>query len=558
VNVPDSYGVRSGFSQLTPEAESSLLASDAIIEISADAIISIDAHQRIIRFNRGAEEIFGYRAAELLGRPIDLLLPERFRSGHAAHIARFGAGTEAARRMGERRQIAGLRASGEEFPAEASISKLDLAGARIYTVVLRDISERQRVEQGQRLLAQAGELLAGTLDARRALEVVAQAALPLLGDGCIIFLREDSDVPRRALTAHCEPGRAEAMRRLRDIPVQLRTGHPVTLALTAGRSNLVTDIDDARLHELADDAEHLQILRLLDPRSMIAVPMNPRGAVMGALCFFADGQRHRVHDLEDLALAEQLARLAGLALDNARLFAEAQSAVSARDDVLAVVSHDLGNPLSAIRVSTSLLLRQPPAQRTEELDRRQLENIRASIEQMERLIRDLLDVKRIEAGLLSLEQERCPVAALVREVAEAANSWITGRTLRLELHPGIDDLHVFADAQRILQIFSNLIGNAARFAPVGSAIELHARRSDSHVQFSIIDTGPGIPAEHLPHIFDRFWQARRTGRHGMGLGLAIVKGLVEAQNGRVWAESELGVGSQFHFTLPLLPPPGVS
>ena len=117
--------------------------------------------------------------------------------------------------------------------------------------------------------------------------------------------------------------------------------------------------------------------------------------------------------------------------------------------------------------------------------------------------------------------------------------------------PDTRGLRVQADAQRILQVLSNLLGNAARFTPPGAEIKVRAQRADDQVVFSVADSGPGIPAEHLPHIFDRFWQARRTGRHGIGLGLAIVKGIVEAHGGRVWAESELGVGSTFFFTLPI-------
>jgi PAS domain S-box-containing protein len=522
--------------------------SDAIIEISADAIISIDAQQCIVRFNRGAEEIFGYAASEVIGRTLDLLLPERFRGVHPQHVARFGAGDVAARRMGERRLISGLRANGEEFPAEASISKVDFGGERVYTVVLRDITERQRAEQSSQFLARAGELLAGSLDANRTLESVAQLALPLLGDGCVIFLTAADGSARRAFTAHRNRTRAQELHRLREIRFLMKAGHPVTPALLKGLSNLVTRFDDADLQALADDAEHLAITRSLNPRSMLAVPMKTRGKILGALCFFFDGNHTRVHDQQDVELAEELARRTSVALDNARLYAEATQAIQARDDVLAVVSHDLGNPLSAIRVNNAVLLRHTPEG---DPTQKQIDNIRASVEQMERLIRDLLDVKRIEAGLLGLERETVVVTVLMSEVIEAAERWIEGRTLQFSADPNIERLRVQADSQRMLQVLSNLLGNAARFTAQGADIRVGARRAGDQVVFSVADTGPGIPAEHLPHIFDRFWQARRTGRHGIGLGLAIVKGIVEAHGGQVWAESEVGVGSTFFFTLPI-------
>ena len=526
-------------------------AADAIIEISADAIISVDAQQRIVRFNRGAEEIFGYSQSEVIGRTLDLLLPERFQGVHPQHLARFGSSDVAARRMGERRLISGLRASGEEFPAEASISKVDVGGERIYTVVLRDITERQRAEQASQFLARAGDLLAGSLDANRTLESVAQLALPLLGDGCKIFLTSDGEPARRAVTAHRNRARATALLRLREIPFLMKAAHPVTPALLEGRSNLVARLDDADLQALADDPEHLAIMRSLSPRSMLVVPLKTRGKTFGALCFFFDASRTRGHDQQDLELAEELARRTSVALDNARLYAEATQAIQARDDVLAVVSHDLGNPLSAIRVNNAVLQRRTP---DGDPAHKQIANIRASVDQMERLIRDLLDVKRIEAGLLSLERETVVITVLMSEAGEAGERWVDGRTLRCSADPDTNGLRVYADSQRILQVLSNLLGNAARFAPPDAEIQVRAQRADDQVVFSVADSGPGIPAEHLPHIFDRFWQARRTGRHGIGLGLAIVKGIVEAHGGRVWAESELGVGSTFFFTLPIETP----
>ena len=534
----------------SPASRQSLGASDAIIEISADAIISIDAQQRIIRFNHGAEQIFGYRADELLGRPLEILLPERYRAGHMGHVGRFGAGDIPARRMGERRQIAGLRANGEEFPAEASISRIDLDGERIYTVVLRDISERQRSERVQRFLAQAGELLAGSLDTERTLASVAQLAVPLLGEWCVIFSVGDDGSVRRELAVHSDPARAADMERLGTIPFRGANAHPVVAALATGHSSQVELPDDASLQAMSDNQEHVQLLRSLRPRSVITVPLKARARMLGALCFFRSDIRKGAR-ADDLELAEELARRAALALDNARLYAESTRAVRARDDVLAVVSHDLGNPLSAIRLSSSLLLRKPPAERAAAEDRKQLENIRASVDQMERLIRDLLDVKRIEAGLLSLEYESCAVNGLMRDVAESAQRWIEEKALLLELNVDTVNSPVRADPQRILQVFSNLVGNAARFAPAGSLIRLSSVRQDHDVVFSVSDSGPGIPAEHLPHLFDRFWQASRTGRHGIGLGLAIVKGIVEAHGGRVWAESVVGAGSTFFFTIPV-------
>ena len=535
--------------RLTGEAEKALRASDAIIAISADAIISMDAEQRIIRFNRGAEEIFGFSANEMIGQSLEVLLPPRFRAGHRQHVRNFAHSTVAARRMGERRPIAGLRKNGEEFPAEASISRLEIDGEIIFTVVLRDITERKRAEQAQRFLAQAGALLASSLEPAQTLDSVAALAVPTLGDWCVIFLNDET--LRRATAVHTDPERAADMERLRELPFTLKASHPVTHALERGEAVLIPELTSEEVSALADDEEHLRIMRRLNPRSMIAVPLRARDRVMGAIAFFFDHAANRVHTQDDLELAEELARRAGLALDNARLYAEAQRAVRARDDVLAVVSHDLGNPLSAIRLGTTLLLRRIPPEERESGGWKHLENIRASVTQMERLIRDLLDIKRIEAGYFSIERERVSVQSIAAEAVEALQPLATGKEIKLEQQVPDHPVFVMSDLERIMQVFSNLVGNAVKFTPAGGTVTLSVHQRDGEMVFSVNDSGPGIPAEHISHVFDRFWQARRTGRHGIGLGLAIVKGIVEAHGGAIWVESELGVGSVFRFTVPL-------
>jgi PAS domain S-box-containing protein len=547
--MPESPTPTVYFPRLTAEAESTLRASDAIIAISADAIISTDAHQRIIRFNRGAEEIFGYTAEEVIGRPLDILLPPRFRGAHTEHVRRFGQSSVAARRMGERRQIAGVRKTGEEFPAEASISRLEISGETIFTVVLRDVTERRRAEQSQRFLSQAGALLARSLEPEETLDSVAALAVPTLGNWCVVFLKDPK--LRRAIAVHTNPECAPIMQRLRELPFSQLPTHPATIALERGEPVINTDITDELLAAMEHDEEYLQLMRKLAPRSTIAVPLQARDRTMGAIMFFFDAATGRVHTREDLELAQELARRAALALDNARLYAEAQQAIRARDDVLAVVSHDLGNPLSAIRLGTTLLLRRIPEEERESGGWKHLENIRASVAQMERLIRDLLEIKRIEAGYFALERERVSVQAILTEARETFEPVAAGRELRLEQRVPDDQLYVFADRERVLQVFSNLVGNAAKFTPAGGTISLEAEQKAGAVLFSVFDSGPGIPADHIPHVFDRFWQARRTGRQGIGLGLAIVKGIVEAHGGSVWVESEPGVGSVFRFSIPL-------
>ena len=226
----------------------------------------------------------------------------------------------------------------------------------------------------------------------------------------------------------------------------------------------------------------------------------------------------------------------------------AEAAVRARDEVLRIVAHDIGNSLSAVKIHALVLERTLPPEDAEA--RKRITAIRDLTAQMDRLRQDLLDVAAIEAGRLSVEPVPTDVGEVVRDAVTALAELAAhqGVTLTAEVEPRLP--HVPADRERVLQVLANLGGNAVKFTPAGGTVVLRAVREGDGVRVSCADTGPGIAAEDLPHVFDRFWQARSTRRAGAGLGLAIAKGIVEAHGGRIAAESTLGQGSTFSFTLP--------
>jgi signal transduction histidine kinase len=288
------------------------------------------------------------------------------------------------------------------------------------------------------------------------------------------------------------------------------------------------------------------------PGSAMIVPLLARDRTTGALIFAAvDSGRH--FDTADLALAEELARRAALAIDNARLYHEAQEAIRARDEVHRIVAHDLRNPLYGIKLMLSLIAKRVRAESDWAEEAEYAELARQAVQRMERLIQDMLDVARLEAGSLSIECERQGAAALLVETITFHQTLATDSALEFEHLAPADLPEVLADRGRVLQVFGNLIGNAIKFTPAGGRITLRAEVAGLEIHFSVADTGPGIPPDHLPHLFDRFWQAERGRRDGAGLGLAIARGIVEAHGGRIWAESALGAGTAFHFTLPVAP-----
>jgi PAS domain S-box-containing protein len=357
---------------IPPELFSGFLA------ISADAVIAVDEEQRIIFFNEGAERIFGYSADEVGGKPLAVLLPERFRPSHRGHVHGFGAAHGRARLMGERQEISGLRKNGEEFPAEASIQHISLGGRSVYAAVLRDVSARQRAED--------------------------------------------------------------------------------------------------TLHQ----------------------------------------------------------------------------AIRARDDMMGIVSHDLRNPASAVKMLAGSILAESEARTLPEDVTERVEVMRQAAMQIDSLIQDLLDVTRIEAGRLTVSPRNVSPKPLVEAALYAMRTLAESSGVRLDATYREPLPEVHADPERVTQLLSNLVGNALKFTAAGGRVLLHVEAERDGVMVSVTDTGEGIAADHLPYVFERFYQgaAPSTSRHGAGLGLPIARGIVEAHGGTISIESEPGRGTTVRFTLP--------
>ncbi|MEA2488978.1 MAG: hypothetical protein QOH21_770, partial [Acidobacteriota bacterium] len=212
-------------------------------------------------------------------------------------------------------------------------------------------------------------------------------------------------------------------------------------------------------------------------------------------------------------------------------------------------SHDLRNPLSGIMLGASLL---QMSEALEEDDRQQVDTIMVSAKRMNRLIADLLDITRLEGGKrLPIERESVEVRDLLAETQELFTAQAAAQSVTLQTQSMDDVPAVHADRHRVMQVLSNLVGNALKFTPEGGMVTVRGEGQLGEVLFAVVDTGPGIPSENLNDIFNPYWQAKRAERLGAGLGLPIAKGIVEAHGGRIWVESEPGEGTRFYFTLPV-------
>ncbi len=234
-----------------------------------------------------------------------------------------------------------------------------------------------------------------------------------------------------------------------------------------------------------------------------------------------------------------------------RLFAAAQSAIRSRDELLAVVSHDLRNPLGSVAMAVGMLERVVPTDESGHKMLRHVATISRAVDRMERLIADLLDMASIDAGRLAIDVKANEVAMLLRDAGELMEPLAQQKAVVLEVASAqAPPAAVHCDRGRVIQVFSNLIGNAIKFTPERGRIRVAAHARGATIEFVVTDTGPGIAEEQLGRIFDRYWQGKDAQGRGVGLGLSIAKGIIEAHRGSLWVDSTPGQGATFHFTLP--------
>ena len=400
--------------------------------------------------------------------------------------------------------------------------------------IAREGAEKE--ERRAAFLATAVQELTSSLDVDRAVTTLARLFVPNLAEVCAIDLVEPEGGLRRTAVAHRDQSLEDGMREqigriFSSVPEALvrvmQEREAKTVGAASGLSGFLSGIDDQRI--------------------VMVVPMVSRGETLGVVT--AAAPAGQVFTREDLMLATELARHGSLAIDNARLYLESQQALRAREEVLAIVSHDLRNPLSAITLAASLL---QTSKSISEEDREQLDIICLSGSRMSRLIEDLLDVTRLEGNKrLPIEPAPLEVEPLLEETYELFKAQAATSSITLQFGTSGKVPKVYADHHRVLQVLSNLIGNAMKFTPSGGMISLRAEAQDDQVLFTIADTGPGIPKKNLQDIFNPYWQAKRAERLGAGLGLPIAKGIVEAHGGELWVESEQGRGTRFFFTLPV-------
>ncbi len=369
-----------------------------------------------------------------------------------------------------------------------------------------------------------------------------------MADWCAIDLIEQDGRLRRVGAAHVEQGKEVLMREM-DLHPQTVHGSKYGAQLMAGRPVLRRQLEQEEL--FTPDPERTRLLKVLGAESLITAPMVARGRVIGGVTFAYSGSGRRYEE-GDLSLVQDLASRAAVAVENARLFREAQEANSAKDRFLALVSHELRNPLATL----SLAVRALHAQRhTPEAMEHTLEVIDRSLALQSRLVEDLLDLSRVHRGTMNLKLEEIPFDEVVRSAVEDRREEVERGGIRLDLEVG-EDVIIDGDFDRLEQVVANLLTNSVKYTPRDGAIRVSLSVKEGRAVLVVADTGSGIAPDVLPHVFEMFRQgeppASQAGWHGLGIGLALVKSIVERHRGEVRAQSDgPGKGSRFTVELPL-------
>jgi PAS domain S-box-containing protein len=418
--------------------------------------------------------------------------------------------------------------------------------------VALDITERKRAEQDTRFLADASATLASLVDYGSTLQKVARLAVPAFADWCAVDMLEGDGSLRRLAVAHVDPPKVELAHELhRRFPPDPSAPQGVWNIIRTGRPELFPDIADELLVRSVPDAGLLGILRELGLRSYLGVPLAVRGRVLGVLTFIA-AESGRRYDTTDLAVAEDLAHRAAVAIENARLYQEVRVADRRKDEFLAMLAHELRNPLAPIR-NALYILKLPGASETVAERARAL--MERQVEHMVRLVDDLLDVSRIMRGKIELRREPVELATVVARAVETSQPVFEAEGHELTVTVAPEPLPLDGDLVRLAQVVSNLLNNAAKYTERGGKVWLTGGREGDQAVVRVRDTGVGIALDMLPVIFDMFVQADRRTKNsqgGMGIGLTLVRRLVELHGGSVEAHSAgLGQGSEFVVRLPL-------
>ena len=529
---------------LQRQADSLRLQAE-LLDHAYDAVFVRGENDQITYWNSASADLYGWTGPEAMGRNAHELLQTRFADG-------LEQVNQALRQDGHwSGEVVHMTRDGRSVTVDSR--EVLIAGPQpghgVILEINRDVTSRKLARQREAMLLDASSLLSSSLDSDRVLKQLTRVVVPALADWCVVDLLQADDSVRRVAGSHRDGQKQAAVDRLVSIAPSGQA--PGAEAMRAASPVLIPLVEERSLDAMAHDDEDRMLLQSLRPRSFMAVPLFARGRTVGAITF-ARADSGRRYTADDVTLAESVARRAGLAIDNARLYQEAQQANRVKDEFLATLSHELRTPLNAIRGWTQMLL-------TGRLDPDTVQRAYATIDRnaqaQTQLITDILDVSRIITGKLRLDPRPLDLVGIVEDALESVRPAATARGVHLEARYDTTPARMFGDRDRLQQVFWNLLSNAVKFTPVGGRVFVSLASSGSGFEVRVTDTGVGIRREFLPHVFERFTQSDASASRaygGLGLGLAISRHLAELHGGTIVADSAgEGQGATFAVTLPV-------
>ncbi len=519
----------------------------ALIQYSADAIQLISAEGHVLYSSDSVEHVLGYKPEEIQGAS-----PEGFI--HPDDLSFF---------MEQFQSL--LQKPGEQVTLEYRVKHKNgswvwieatgtnyLHDPRIQAIVgnFRNITERKHQEERQQLLNAISEKLVSSLDHQLTLQEIAQLIVPAMADYCRIAVLDEQQQIREIVANHIEPEKIALVRELYEqYKDRANSSHGLQKLLETGQPELITVVTPEVVAPfLQENPAILPIIHALGLTSYMGIPLTARDKVIGAVTF-SSTQPQRCYTHDDLAFAQELARRIALTLDNAHLYAEAQKAITLRDDFISIASHKLRTPVTSLKLYIQVLQKQF-GRRGEERLATSFAKMDAQLNKLTLLIEDLLNVSRIEYGKLYFQEDWFDLNEVVKETVEQIQSTTSKHRIRIE---GRTSQLVWGDRDRIGQVLTNLLTNAVKFSPLADTIIVQLTAAQDAVVVSVQDFGIGIEKEHINHIFDRFHRVSDPEEKtypGLGIGLYIAREIIQRHGGTLTVESEKWKGSLFSFTLP--------
>ncbi|MEN9327431.1 MAG: autoinducer 2 sensor kinase/phosphatase LuxQ [Candidatus Parcubacteria bacterium] len=518
----------------------------AIVESSDDAIISKDLNGLITSWNKGAQRLYGYTPEEIIGKPVETLIPPERRNDFATIINRLKQGHRVAhyetKRITKDKRIIDVSLTVSPIRNSAGV----IIGA---SKIARDITEKKKADENTEFLSEASKLFSSSLDYQSTLKAVGKMAVKKLADWCMVYLPKKNDNTEIIISA-----RDPKMQRIvedytKRFPSQPGGKTMIAHVLQTKQPLLIKEVTEHDIKRMARNENHKKALQRLRSQSAITVPLSIYKTTIGALTLHSiDSHRH--FNTSDLHLAQELANRASLAIENARLYSDAQKAIVLRDDFISIASHELKTPVTSLKLYTQVLQKHNGKTNKETVSE-YLSKMNHQIDNLNMLVRDLLDISRLKHGKLEFQQEEFDLNKLVKQTIENIQTTTKKHKIILE---GAVERKITGDVFRIDQVLVNLLTNAIKYSPKADKIIVRISQKKDTAVVQVQDFGIGIDEKYHKNIFKRFYRVegpKEKTYPGLGIGLYISYEIIKRHGGTIQFTSNKQIGSTFSFTLPL-------